>query len=482
MSRRPNKRLWAQKPDKPVPLNTRHWLYPYLKIVAFPGIGQYGNLVNDGFVFNTSVGSVDGINGNRVRRFNGTTNAVDRGTFNQSVNNGAGFITRIAPNVPINGSATRVGLTFNSLTCGVDHTVANPWQWSTHVKAGGSWAAVQYGQPPGVGEMATVAGVWNDAAQQLSSYQDGQLTGASSGLGNYDFSSRSAVTVGSGVDNSNNNFYWTQMDMDFLLYFEGIVPTDAQIESLSNNPWQLLQPRTVWIPTISGGIIIKTFADVGISSDGIAPITSLTAMSDLSQSIDIDSTPDAAIDLTDSAVGLDSLSQAALLSLLDTSIGNDGQQLAVSVALLDAASMVDSVALLTDIIKTFIDASTSNDALKNINASYAMADVGTGLDQLAASIAVELTDQSTANDTVSLLQEILKTFADIGAGADALSVAVSLPMTDSASGSDALLISALLKTIDSANGVDAVVNYNTATRIASIQFTLRQRSMKFTLH
>jgi len=254
MSRRPNKRLWAQKPDKPAPLNTRHWLYPYLKIVTFPGIGQYGNLINDGFVFDTSIGSVGGINGNRIRRFDGTTNAVDRGTFNQSVINGAGFIARIAPNAPINGSATKVGLTFNSLTCGVDHTVANPWQWSTHVKAGGSWNAVKYGTPPGVGEMATVAGVWDDINQQISSYQGGQLTGASSGLGNYDFASRSAVTIGSGVDNSNNNYYWTQMDVDFVLYFEGIVPTDAQIESLSNSPLQLLQPRTIWVPVgVAGG-------------------------------------------------------------------------------------------------------------------------------------------------------------------------------------------------------------------------------------
>jgi len=88
-----------------------------------------------------------------------------------------------------------------------------------------------------------VAGIWDDSAQQVHSYQDGRLQNSSAtGLGTYDTSGRSAFTIGCGVDVGGANAYYTDMDMEFLLYFEGIVPTDMQIASLTENIYQILQP------------------------------------------------------------------------------------------------------------------------------------------------------------------------------------------------------------------------------------------------
>lgn len=183
--------------------------------------------------------------------------------------------------------------------------------------------------------------------------------------------------------------------------------------------------------------------------------------------------------IADSGVGNDAgPALAAGLSVADAGAGSDAITLQVSVSVADAASGVDVVSVLTALLLTVTDAAAGSDAI-SIAAQTAVTDAGAGADQPSLAISLVVADSAAAVDAVSVLMATLKTVVDSGTGIDAVSVSVSVPVGDAGSGLDAVAIAALLSVIDVGAGVDIVVSFNAAVRIATITFSLAERSVSF---
>lgn len=185
--------------------------------------------------------------------------------------------------------------------------------------------------------------------------------------------------------------------------------------------------------------------------------------------------------IADSGVGTDvGPAPAAAVPVGDTGAGSDAITLQVSVSVTDAASGVDVVSVLTALLLTVTDAASGNDAI-SIAVQAAVTDAGAGADQPSLAVSLSVADSVSAVDVVSVLMATLKTVLDAGTGVDAVSVSVSVPVGDAGSGLDAVAIAALLSVIDTGAGADIVLSFNAATRIATITFTLTERSVSFAL-
>lgn len=185
------------------------------------------------------------------------------------------------------------------------------------------------------------------------------------------------------------------------------------------------------------------------------------------------------IAIADSGVGNDAVpASAAAVPVGDVGAGSDAITLQVSVSVADAASGVDVVSVLTALLLTVTDAAAGSDAI-SIAAQTAVTDAGAGADQPSLAISLVVADSAAAVDAVSVLMATLKTVVDSGTGIDAVSVSVSVPVGDAGSGLDAVAIAALLSVIDAGAAVDIVVSFNAAVRIATITFSLAERSVSF---
>lgn len=220
-------------------------------------------------------------------------------------------------------------------------------------------------------------------------------------------------------------------------------------------------PQDVFLSAWAAGGTIILVSDAGTGADALAIAVGLA--------------------IADSGVGNDAApAPAASVPVGDAGAGTDAISLGVRVSIVDAASGVDAVSVLMALLKTVTDAGAGSDAI-SIAAQTAVTDAGAGADQPSLAISLVVADSAAAVDVVSVLMATLKTVVDGGTGVDTVSVAVSVPVGDAGSGLDAVAIAALLSVIDAGAGVDIAVRFDAAVRIATITFTLAERSISFSL-
>lgn len=241
-------------------------------------------------------------------------------------------------------------------------------------------------------------------------------------------------------------------------------------------------------------------ADAGSGADALGSLAASLGIADSGAGADSGSFA-AALALVDTGSGLDALLAAvyaaiadagsgadalpgiaAALTLADTGSGAEAHAITVSLTIADTGGGGDALNVLTEILIQIAESGAGSDVL-GITVSTAVADTGSGVDAPATRVGLQVADSGSGLDALNVIMAILVSVADSGAGADAIGpITVSLGVADSGSVVDAIAgIAAVLAVLESATGVDAVVQFDTASKIVTITFSLAQRQVIFSL-
>lgn len=226
---------------------------------------------------------------------------------------------------------------------------------------------------------------------------------------------------------------------------------------------RMIGHRIVYTYSTTSGIT-KTVNDAAVGSDQL-------------------SGPVVSVGVTDIGVGVDSQPLSAAVSLVDIASGIDAiSGLTATVVVSDPATGADITSVITSILKQVQEIGSGVDGVTQI-AELLAADAGIAVDLPQLSVTIQVLDIGAGVDALTKFEQLLKTVADAASGVDALLLTVNLPVADAGSGIDSTSISAVLSVLESAGATDIAVRYASGIqKIASISFTLKGRSINFTLH
>jgi len=252
----------------------------------------------------------------------------------------------------------------------------------------------------------------------------------------------------------------------------------------------------------AGGGATKSVSDTAAASDQIGGLSVSLSIADTGAGSDALPGTSVAASLSDAGVGADALAVAVALGLTDTGVGSDSlAALTAALRITDTASGLDAIArvdvvlgisdagagadlvsVLTEVLKTVTDTAAGSDAVGGVAVSFGVADAGAGADAIGTlSASLGVVDTASGADAVSVLAAALKAISDSAIGTDAVGgITAQLRLADTATGTDLVAaISAILALADSGLGVDAVARFDAVTRIVTITFALKQRSIVF---
>lgn len=283
----------------------------------------------------------------------------------------------------------------------------------------------------------------------------------------------------------------------YYLYIYNRELSPLEIKSISTNPYQLLQPRKIFIPVASGGTL-KTIAEAGFGADAldIAVNQSIAesgtgndGFQPLNASVDtsdIGSGSDALIlsslhAISESGAGSESLNISPLITIVDNGLGSEGLALAVSVSITDSGTGQDNLSLLTGILKIVAESGIGSDIISNISAQYSIPENGQGVDQAVLSVFLSLSESTNGIDSVSATSSIIKKVLETATGSDTISATVSVSIAEVGNGAEVLLLNSLLALVETGSGIDVVNNFDSSSRITTITFSLSRRTVEFVL-
>lgn len=311
---------------------------------------------------------------------------------------------------------------------------------------------------------------------------------------------------------------------DVVLVWDRALTAD-QYRMLRSN-WPALSapaPRTLFVDM--GGGITKTIADSGAGSDTLGSILAALALSDTGSGleglvgaasvpvVDIGQGTDAALFsasvslsdfgtysdvipgisatlvIPDSGIGNDSLiSLLAALSITDTTNGSDTLSLASALAVSDVGSGNDFLSVLTSVLVSLSESGIGSDMF-SISVDSRVLDSGTGQETPVIAVAFAMTDAGVGSDVAMIA--LLKSIADAAMGTDSIGpVSVVVPISDAGVGLDAIgAIRAALSIADQFQGLDLIIRTSQsnpqrviltfAARAPRVMFATRKPTVTF---
>ena len=246
--------------------------------------------------------------------------------------------------------------------------------------------------------------------------------------------------------------------------------------------------------------ILKTVADIGTGAEAV----STSALLQSTEAGTATDTPTVAVALslqelasatevittlqalqktvTDLGSAVENMGLSVSLTLPDTGSGSDAVDASTFHQAQDTGSVSELLTTLQSVLKSVSDIGSAVDGLF-LSIALSLPDGATGADAASADASLPIQDTGTALEAVSTLQSILKLVSDAATAIDALTLSVDLPVADAGAGTDDTTLQAMLALLESVGATDLVVSHIPGqTRITTIRFTLKARSMTFTLH
>lgn len=215
----------------------------------------------------------------------------------------------------------------------------------------------------------------------------------------------------------------------------------------------------------SASVLDSTSIIVGISTADLGSGSDVVSV--LSQLLKV---------VSETGGGADSTSVGVNITAIDSGIATDLPTLQVLLNASDVGSGLDTVAVLTQALKSVADSATGTESV-GVGVSLGASESGTGADALTLSVRLNVAESGSGAELISKLENLLKQVSDTGTGGESIGLNVSLSAQDSGLGADQTDHLAILHALETAGATDVVVRYVAgSTVIASISFSLSTRN------